>query len=106
MGKQICLGGSIYCTVTAPRCKSLIINGAGEGNRTLVSGLGSPHSTIEPHPLLSPPEYPSPRSFGKRVLSVCRFQFSAPGFAPNSFLPFTSAQRGDDGGDMCLGQLN
>ncbi len=29
---------------------SLIINGAGEGNRTLVSGLGSPHSTIEPHP--------------------------------------------------------
>jgi len=39
-------------------------------------------------------------------LSVCRFQFSAPGFAPNSFLPFTSAQRGDDGGDMCLGQLN
>jgi hypothetical protein len=30
--------------------KSLIINGAGEGNRTLVSGLGSPHSTIEPHP--------------------------------------------------------
>ena len=30
--------------------KCLIINGAGEGNRTLVSGLGSPHSTIEPHP--------------------------------------------------------
>src|SRR5437868_11926872 len=26
------------------------ITGAGEGNRTLVSGLGSPHSTIEPHP--------------------------------------------------------
>ena len=25
--------------------------GAGEGNRTLVSGLGSPRSTIEPHPL-------------------------------------------------------
>jgi hypothetical protein len=25
-------------------------NGAGEGNRTLVSGLGSPHSAIEPHP--------------------------------------------------------
>ena len=31
--------------------KCLCINGAGEGNRTLVSGLGSPHSTIEPHPL-------------------------------------------------------
>src|SRR5215472_431379 len=31
--------------------KSLIINGAGEGNRTLISGLGSPHSTTEPHPL-------------------------------------------------------
>ncbi len=31
--------------------KLLIIRGgAGEGNRTLVSGLGSPHSTIEPHP--------------------------------------------------------
>ncbi len=26
------------------------MNGAGEGNRTLVSGLGSPRSTIEPHP--------------------------------------------------------
>ena len=25
--------------------------GAGEGNRTLISGLGSPHSTTEPHPL-------------------------------------------------------
>ena len=24
--------------------------GAGEGNRTLASGLGSPRSTIEPHP--------------------------------------------------------
>jgi hypothetical protein len=24
--------------------------GAGEGNRTLVSALGRPHSTIEPHP--------------------------------------------------------
>ena len=24
--------------------------GAGEGNRTLISGLGSPHSTTEPHP--------------------------------------------------------
>ena len=31
-------------------CNMLIISGAGEGNRTLVSGLGSPHSTIEPHP--------------------------------------------------------
>jgi hypothetical protein len=27
---------SIYCTFTALICKSLIINGAGEGNRTLV----------------------------------------------------------------------
>jgi hypothetical protein len=27
----------IYCTFTAAICKSLIINGAGEGNRTLVS---------------------------------------------------------------------
>ena len=42
---------ALYCTFTALSCKSLIINGAGEGNRTLVSGLGSPHSTIEPHPL-------------------------------------------------------
>src|SRR5437867_13052297 len=38
------------CTLLALIRKSLIINGAGEGNRTLVSGLGSPHSTIEPHP--------------------------------------------------------
>ena len=42
---------SFYCTFTAIRRKCLIMNGAGEGNRTLVSGLGSPHSTIEPHPL-------------------------------------------------------
>ena len=41
---------SFYCTFTAIRRKCLIMNGAGEGNRTLVSGLGSPHSTIEPHP--------------------------------------------------------
>ncbi|MDB6037342.1 MAG: hypothetical protein JWM99_1183, partial [Verrucomicrobiales bacterium] len=34
-----------------PLRKLLIINGAGEGNRTLVSALGRPHSTIEPHPL-------------------------------------------------------
>ena len=40
----------IYCTFTARIHKSLIMNGAGEGNRTLVSGLGSPRSTIEPHP--------------------------------------------------------
>src|SRR5262245_51831992 len=30
--------------------RSRLASGAGEGNRTLVSGLGSPHSTIEPHP--------------------------------------------------------
>jgi hypothetical protein len=29
--------GSTYCTFTALRRKSLIINGAGEGNRTLVT---------------------------------------------------------------------
>src|SRR4051794_41155739 len=41
----------INAATTAPALKPLKINGAGEGNRTLVSGLGSPHSTIEPHPL-------------------------------------------------------
>ena len=40
-----------YCTFTALIHKSLIMNGAGEGNRTLVSALGRPRSTIEPHPL-------------------------------------------------------
>src|SRR5438270_11740703 len=40
----------LYCTFTALVRKCGEINGAGEGNRTLVSGLGSPHSTIEPHP--------------------------------------------------------
>jgi hypothetical protein len=55
---------SFYCTFTALNCKCLIINGAGEGNRTLVSGLGSPHSTIEPHPLLSP-EFIPPILIGK-----------------------------------------
>jgi hypothetical protein len=46
----ICMTGSICGTFAALLHKSLIMNGAGEGNRTLVSGLGSPHSTIEPHP--------------------------------------------------------
>ncbi len=41
---------TITCTLLAHLRKCLIMNGAGEGNRTLVSGLGSPHSTIEPHP--------------------------------------------------------
>src|SRR5690348_2537181 len=31
--------------------KRVLKLGAGEGNRTLISGLGSPHSTTEPHPL-------------------------------------------------------
>ena len=35
----------------SPYLEGLFKSGAGEGNRTLVSGLGSPHSTIEPHPL-------------------------------------------------------
>ena len=48
------LRGSVYCTFTALLRKSLIINGAGEGNRTLISGLGSPHSATEPHPLPLP----------------------------------------------------
>ena len=39
----------LHSTYTRRKC--LIMNGAGEGNRTLVSGLGSPRSTIEPHPL-------------------------------------------------------
>ena len=39
------------CTFPAQSRKQLILNGAGEGNRTLVSALGRPHSTIEPHPL-------------------------------------------------------
>jgi hypothetical protein len=30
---------SLYCTFTALLCKSLIINGAGEGNRTLVTNI-------------------------------------------------------------------
>src|SRR6185503_9513815 len=52
MTQTTTLSDLFYCTFTALLCKSLIISGAGEGNRTLVSGLGSPHSTIEPHPRL------------------------------------------------------
>jgi hypothetical protein len=37
---------SLYCTFTALIRKLLIINGAGEGNRTLVSGLGNPKKTV------------------------------------------------------------
>ena len=68
---------ALYCTFTALIRKSLIINGAGEGNRTLVSGLGRPHSTIEPHPLISPSEYHPLQPLGKFVLGLvfglCRF---------------------------------
>jgi hypothetical protein len=47
-GKIISAG--IYSILTAMFCKLLIINGAGEGNRTLVSSLGSWRSAIELHP--------------------------------------------------------
>jgi hypothetical protein len=42
-----------YDNFMTARSKLLKMNGAGEGNRTLVSALGRPHSTIEPHPLTS-----------------------------------------------------
>ena len=42
--------GDFTCTLLALLRNCPKINGAGEGNRTLVSGLGSPRSTIEPHP--------------------------------------------------------
>jgi hypothetical protein len=42
----------VYCTFTAPSCKSLIINGAGEENRTLVTGLGSKINAISHHAIL------------------------------------------------------
>ena len=38
------------CIFTKALILLLIRSGAGEGNRTLISGLGSPHSTTEPHP--------------------------------------------------------
>ena len=44
------IAARIYSSFTAILRKSLIINGAGEGNRTLVSSLGSWRSTIELHP--------------------------------------------------------
>src|SRR5215468_5956088 len=37
-------------TKESPSLNGILGDGAGEGNRTLVSGLGSPRSTIEPHP--------------------------------------------------------
>src|SRR5258708_5062560 len=48
------LAGQFTCTLLAHLRKCLISSGAGEGNRTLVSDLGSPRSTIEPHPLRVP----------------------------------------------------
>ncbi len=39
-----------YCTFTALFCKSLITNGAGDGNRTHVCSLEGCRSTIELHP--------------------------------------------------------
>jgi hypothetical protein len=59
-------------------CKSMVLFGnlgfgAGEGNRTLVSGLGSLRSTIEPHPLylsgeFLPRELPWRKSFSDSIL--------------------------------------
>jgi hypothetical protein len=42
---------SIYCTFTALCCKSLIISGAGEGNRTLVSIIRTSNSASVYHDL-------------------------------------------------------
>src|SRR6185295_15917634 len=41
---------SIWPTLKVAATEEVAEVGAGEGNRTLVSGLGSPRSTIEPHP--------------------------------------------------------
>ena len=49
--------------ILAEATKPLIMNGAGEGNRTLASGLGSPHSTIEPHPLRASFKYAKPAKY-------------------------------------------
>ena len=48
---------TIYCTFTALIRKSLIINGAGEGNRTLM--IIQPPKTVPPtlNPLLLPREH-------------------------------------------------
>ena len=49
-GPNCCYSCCYYCgkTYISP-CRNRV--GAGEGNRTLISGLGSPHSATEPHPL-------------------------------------------------------
>src|SRR5664279_3268383 len=50
--RMLCIsgfGGWAKCLETLILLVFLKI-GAGEGNRTLISGLGSPHSTTEPHP--------------------------------------------------------
>ena len=62
-----------YCTFPAQLCKLLKLNGAGEGNRTLVSSLENCRSTIELHPqrandnaracLVNPPPLDWPREF-------------------------------------------
>ncbi len=83
-----------YCTFTALIRKSLIMNGAGEGNRTLISGLGSPHSTTEPHPLslrfsaASPPSlcYHLPFSLARRARFVIE-PVARPAFLLVSNLP-------------------
>src|ERR1022692_2826911 len=72
---------SVYCTFTALRCKSLIINGAGEGNRTLVSALGRPHSTIEPHPQMSV------RPLTERILPGNCFSARSARVLPDGILP-------------------
>jgi hypothetical protein len=49
----------IYCTFTAPICKCLIMSGAGEGNRTLVTILKT-HLIDKRNPPLG--RFPSPAS--------------------------------------------
>ena len=48
--------------------------GAGEGNRTLISGLGSPHSTTEPHP---PPFRPG-RTPARQARDLCQCGLPCP----------------------------
>src|SRR5882724_999023 len=71
--------------------------GAGEGNRTLVSALGRPYSTIEPHPLPTATPLPNqnpPRNCFRHLHSAfsvrcSMFPVASPRVFPNRRLPPT-----------------
>ena len=68
------------------------MNGAGEGNRTLISGLGSPHSTTEPHPP-APRHASGLRRTGPPTVQINLFKLGQRGLPTSNLVCFYQTSR-------------